>query len=60
MRQCPWRRAQVRSAHMAVSSYGRQCGGRRGHKGPHRTPPQSKQANHGVWYNPETGETETQ
>lgn len=60
MRPCPWRRKSVRNSHGDLSSYGRQCFWQAGHYGPHETPPRAKQANSGVWFNPETGETLSQ
>ena len=58
--QCPWRRAQIRSAHGETSNYGRRCMWKAGHLGPHEVPRRAKQANDGVWVNPDTGQTITQ
>lgn len=58
--RCPWRREQLRSDHGRLSRYGRRCRHQAGHADIHETPVRAKQANTGVWYNPETGETVTQ
>lgn len=58
--RCPWRRQQVKASHGTLTRYGRQCIWELGHFGPHETPRRAKQANDGVWFNPETGDTLTQ
>ena len=58
--QCPWRRQQVRADHGKLDPYRRRCHLEPDHEGPHQLPPKAKQANDGVWVNPETGETITQ
>ena len=58
--RCPWRRLQVRADHGEVRPYGRRCALAAGHDGPHEVPARAKQANGGVWFDPEQGETFTQ
>lgn len=58
--RCPWRRQQVKASHGELTRYGRQCKWDADHPFPHELPRRAKQANNGVWFNPETGETFTQ
>jgi hypothetical protein len=58
--RCPWRRQQVKASHGDLTRYGRRCIWNAGHVGAHEVPRRAKQANDGVWFNPETGETLTQ
>ena len=58
--RCPWRRQQVKASHGDLTRYGRQCIWPDGHVGAHEVPQRAKQANDGVWFNPDTGETLTQ
>lgn len=42
-KECPWRRAQIRSDHGELSDYGRRCDLTLGHEGLHRPPKAAKQ-----------------